>query len=291
MHKASYRGNVLFFAAGWLVLACPLGSGLLHAMQATAPLLHPAGATRPEFEVATIKPSNRGGLGLGYQLSPTGFKASDASLKDLIQFAYVMKSGDQLVGAPKWAHSEFFDIQAKYFEADIQAAKQIPMDKQMRNIRLRVQSLLADRFQLKTHFETRKLPVYALVVARGGIKMREVEVDPPPSPGTPPQPNANSPQFRETAANQFTATAWPVNEMTVWLSHFDELGGRIVVNETGLTGHYDWVLNGVSMRSTPDEPTASIFTALQDQLGLRLEPRKDPVEVLVIDHVEQPSPN
>jgi uncharacterized protein (TIGR03435 family) len=103
-----------------------------------------------------------------------------------------------------------------------------------------------------------------------------------------------------TAPNQFTAIAWPIEEMTDWLSRFDELGGRIVVNETGLTGHYDWVLNGVSQRpqqpadpnsSAPSQPAISLFTALPEQLGLKLEPRRAPVEVLVIDHVEQPSPN
>ncbi len=169
----------------------------------------------------------------------------------------------------------------------------------MNNLRLRVQSLLAERFQLKTRVETRELPVYALVVAKGGIKMKEVEADPPRAPGTPPQPNAHSPQIGTTAPNQFTATAWPIGEMTVWLSHFEELGKRIVVNETGLTGHYDWVLNGVSQRaqqpdasgSAAQEPVTSIFTALPEQLGLKLVPQKAPVEVLVIDHVEKPSAN
>lgn len=76
-----------------------------------------------------------------------------------------------------------------------------------------------------------------------------------------------------------------------WLSRFDEVGNRLVVDETGLKGTYDFVLNGVSMRPAPDESVTSIFTALQEQLGLKLEPQKAPVEVLVIDHVEKPTPN
>ncbi len=83
--------------------------------------------------------------------------------------------------------------------------------------------------------------------------------------------------------------------MTNWLSHLDEISGRIVGNETGLTGHYDWVLNGIAIgpsgTGTPDEPAISIFQALPDQLGLKLEPRKAQLEVLVVEHAEEPSPN
>jgi uncharacterized protein (TIGR03435 family) len=97
--------------------------------------------------------------------------------------------------------------------------------------------------------------------------------------------------------DQYTATAFPAEEFSHWLSHFDELGNHVVVNATGLTGNYDFVLSGVGMGSiegnheAADEPTTSIFTALQEQLGLKLEPRKAPVEVLVVDHAEQPSAN
>ena len=129
--------------------------------------------------------------------------------------------------------------------------------------------------------------------------MKEVEPDPPPAPGTPPQPGLHRPQLHLSAPNQFSATAFPLDEMTVWLSRFDELDGRIVVNETGLTGYYDWVLNGVSQRpQSPDsggsaaqEPVTSLFTALPEQLGLKLERQKAPVEVLVIEQVQKPSPN
>ncbi len=126
--ELSLARKVLLAGVVAVIVAGPLGLGLLHAMQANAPLLHPADTTRPEFEVATIKPSNDAGQSLLYKLVPTGFEARHASFKDLIVFAYVMKSNDQLVDAPKWSNSEFFDIQAKYSEADIQAAKQFPMD-------------------------------------------------------------------------------------------------------------------------------------------------------------------
>ncbi len=268
---------------------------LLNAQKPAAMLLHPTGSAPPSFEVATIKPNNDAGPGFRLQLSATGFKATHASLRNLIVFAYAMKSDAQLIGAPAWTASEFFDVQGKASEADVQSAKPLPMDAQMNNLRLKVQSLITDRFQLKPRFETRDLPVYALVVAKGGIKMKEVVPDPPPAPDEPPNPGAHRPQLHPTGPNQITATAWPIGEMTNWLSHLDEISGRIVVDETGLTGHYDWVLDQIALSpaaaANPDQPTVSIFQALPDQLGLRLEPRKAPIEVLVIDHVEEPSAN
>jgi uncharacterized protein (TIGR03435 family) len=280
----------------FLALVAAAGQpALLNAQQSTAMLLHPTTGTPPSFDVATIKPNNDAGPGFRLQLSPTGLKATHASLRNLIAFAWSMKSDTQLIGAPAWSNSEFFDVQAKASEADIQSAKPLPMDAQMNNLRLKVQSLITDRFQLKAHFESRELPVYALVVAKGGLKMKEVQPDPPPPPGTRPSPGAHLPQLRPTGTNQITATAWPMSEMTNWLSRLDEVGGRVVVDETGLTGHYDWVLDQIELRpaaaGTPEEPTVSIFQALPDQLGLKLEPSKAPLEVLVIDHVEEPSPN
>ena len=279
-----------------LAILCAAGQlALLNAQQPMAMLLHPTTNTPPSFEVATIKPNNDAGPSFRLQLSPTGFKATHASLRNLIAFAWSMKSDTQLIGAPAWSASEFFDVQAKASEADIESAKPLPMDAQINNLRLKVQSLLAERFQLKTRFEARELPVYALVVAKGGIKMKEVQPDPPPAPGTRPPPGAHLPQLRPTGPNQITATAWPIGEMTNWLSHLDEISGRIVVDETGLSGHYDWVLDQIALSpaaaANPDQPTVSIFQALPDQLGLRLEPRKAPLEVMVIDHVEEPSPN
>jgi uncharacterized protein (TIGR03435 family) len=286
--------NRLSFLLSLAVLAAGQ-SVLLNAQEPTAILLHPTTGAPPSFEVATIKPNKDAGPGLRFQLSPTGFKATHASLGNLIMFAYAMKSDTQFIGAPAWSSSEFFDVEAKATEADVKSAKPLPMDTQMNNLRLKLQTLIADRFQLKAHFETRDLPVYALVVAKGGIKMKEVQLDPMPPPGTRPPPGAHLPQLRPTGPNQITASAWPIGEMTNWLSHLDEISGRVVVDETGLTGHYDWVLNGIALSpaaaANPDEPTISIFQALPDQLGLRLEPRKAPLEVMVIDHVEEPSAN
>ena len=283
-------------AAAVLAIGVPVGFGVLHAMQAPSELVHASSGPLPTFEVASIKPNHDSRPGRMIGMMPTGFTAKHASLKDLISFAYGTRGDDQLIGAPSWATSEFFDIETKVSEADVEAGKKLSMEQKRNQLCLMVQSLLADRFALKANIETRELPVYALVVAKGGIKMKQVRPDPPPPPGTQPPPGAVLPRLLKTG-NQYTATAFPVEEFSHFLSHFDELGNHVVVNETGLTGNYDFVLSGVGMGSiegnheAADESGTSIFTALQEQLGLKLEPRKAPVEVLIVDHAEQPSAN
>jgi uncharacterized protein (TIGR03435 family) len=269
-------------------------------VSAQVQLVHPEGDAKRAFEVATIKPSPEPMARLQIRFSPVHFSVIHASVSELIQLAYGIKSDDQLVGAPGWLRTEHFDIQAKASDAAIAAYDKLGFEENMIVPRLLLQSLLEDRFQLKARFETRDLPVYVLVVAKGGIKMKEVQVDPLPPAGVHPPPGAHFPNLRMSAPNQFTARAWPMGPMTDWLSRFYEVGDRPVVDETGLKGNYDWVLSGVAQHapalgeadgSPAQEAPVSLFAALPEQLGLRLEPRKGPVEVLVIDHVEQPSAN
>jgi bla regulator protein BlaR1 len=288
--------KMVLCAAAALAIGVPLGFGMLHAMQEPTQLVHATSAPMPEFEVVSVKPNHDTRPGRMIGMSPTGFMAKHASLKDIVGMAYGLKGDDQLIGAPGWMGSEYFDIEAKESEADIEAAKKLTMAERRTQLSLMIQSMLADRFGFKGTIETRELPVYALVVAKGGIKMKQVQPDPPPPPGTPPPPGAHLPRLMKTG-NQYTATAFPVEEFSHWLSHFDELNNHVVVNESGLTGNYDFVLSGVAIGSiegnheAPEEPGTSIFTALQEQLGLKLEPRKAPVEVLIVDHAEQPSAN
>jgi uncharacterized protein (TIGR03435 family) len=291
------RKKLLLGAAALIVVAGPLSFGLLNAMQAGASLLHTTGPL-PSFEVATIKPSKDSNSGLRILFSRAGnFSTTNATLRDLIRSAYHTKSDDQIIGGPDWVNDKFFDIQAKVSGAESEAINRMPIPKRIEEGQLLVQSLLADRFQLKVSFKTEELPVYALVVAKGGHKVKEVELSPMPTPGSPPQPGSHHSFLALTGPHQVTASAWPMSQMVDWLSRFDEVDNRIVVDETGLKGNYDWVLNGISTSQLgvsahpPDESVTSIFTALQEQLGLKLVPQKAPVEVLVIDHVEPPSPN
>lgn len=279
--------KILPFAGIFVAVALPVVAW----GQAQVQLIHPKDGMRHAFDVATIKPSADTASGLRFQLSPSHFSATHASVYDLIKFAYGIKSEDQLVGASGWMKSEYFDIQAKASDADIAVWDKLDLRERMIVARLPVQSLLEDRFQLKAKVETRNLPVYALVVAKGGPKMKEVELSPP---------GAHRPHIGPSGPNQYTAGAWPMSQMADWLGFFDEAGNRAVVDETGLKGYYDFVLNGVSQRfpgpanfngvEAPDPPV-SIFSALPDQLGLKLVPEKAPTEVLVIESIEQPSAN
>jgi bla regulator protein blaR1 len=278
-------------AAALAVLAVPTSFGLIEGMQSKKSLLHPTVSPPPAFEVATIKPNNDPQAGLRIDMSPSNFNAIGGSLKDLIEYAYNVNSQDQVQGEPAWISSRRFDIHAKASESTIASFHHLSVMQQVTELRLMLQSLLVDRFQLKVSFKTADLPVYALVVAKGGPKFKEVEADPLPPPGTPPRPGAHLPRLGKTGANQYTAVAWDMSSTADFLSRFDEVGHRIVVDETGLKGHYDFVLNGISVWSSSDGSTTSIFTALEEQLGLKLEPRKAPVEVVVIDRVEPPTEN
>jgi uncharacterized protein (TIGR03435 family) len=293
MNSVKYGRRIMLGAAVLVTAVGLLGFGLLHAMQANLPLLHAGAGQQRSFEVATIKPDIETHPSFNLSMNPAHFVARHVSVNDLISWAYYTKSDDQIVGGPSWMKTEFFDIEAKAADADIEAINKMSQPERIKQSRLLVQSLLADRFHLQVSFKTQEVGVYALVIAKGGPKMKEVEATPiPPGtmPGTQPPPGVHWSRIARSGPNQYTASAWPMNLTADWLSRFDEVGHRPVVDETGLKGNYDFVLDGVS-QTTTDESVTSIFTALQEQLGLRLEPQKAPVEVLVIDRVERPSAN
>jgi len=260
----------------------------LTAMPVAAQLLHATDASRPSFDVTSVKPSNPDATGLNFQLSPMKFAARHASLRDLIKFAYHVKSDDQLSGAPSWWSKEYFDVEAKASPAEIDTFNTLRPDRKMDFTRLLLQSLLEDRFHLKVAFETRPLAAYALVVVKHGAKLTEVQS----STTSPALGRPLLPSIGKSGADQLTATGVPMAMVADWLSFREEIGNRVVVDQTGLKGNYDFVLKGISFGQSPSEDSAtSIFTAVQEQLGLKLEPAKLPVEVLVIRHVERPSEN
>jgi uncharacterized protein (TIGR03435 family) len=169
-----------------------------------------------------------------------------------------------------------------------------------------VQALLADRFKLKVSHQTKELPVYALVVAKGGPKLTETQV-PPPTPDGTAAPNRGFRGIRMGGPGQLTGTNIDMGLLADLLSGQRELG-RLVIDQTGLKGNYDWTLKWTPDRSDPmfkapdggqpsgdalpaDSSGPSLFTALEEQLGLKLEARKGPVETLVIDSIEKSSEN
>jgi len=261
----------------------------------------------PAFDVASVKPSSADARGQSLLMSQGRFTTENEPLKGLIQFAYNLKSDDELIGAPGWVDSKRFDIEAKEDAAFVEEAKNLSSEQRVSRIRLMVQALLLDRFHLQVSHQTRELPVYALVIARGGPKMTPTPVqDLPPSRTTPPAPGDTPPRRRGSGVRMngrgdLMGMAATMDVLTTVLSHQPETGGRLVVNKTALTGAYDWTLKwtpdpGTSMAGPGDAPPPestgpSFFTAIQEQLGLKLESQKAPVAVVVIDHIELPSAN
>jgi uncharacterized protein (TIGR03435 family) len=258
----------------------------------------------PSFDVASIKPNHGGTPFFRINAEPGRFVADNATLRFLLQEAYRVKDA-QILGAPSWIDSEHYDIEAKVDDSSADVQRKLTSDEQGAQLRLMLQSLLADRFKLTLHHDTRELPIYALVVAKNGPKLHESSATPddaaPPGPLTPdgPQPRHS---IRMMGRGSLSINAESLDMFADLLSH--QLG-RLIVNKTGLKGNYDFTLKwtpdegqgqmrGGPPGDAPPPPDASgptIFTALQEQLGLRLESQKGPVDTIVIDHVERPSEN
>jgi bla regulator protein BlaR1 len=288
-------------------IAGPVALGLAHQPLVFGQILKATGP-RPSFEVASIHvwkrpappPAMVGGeqvisqqvmkFSPGREGAQTGDRVHMiAPLGVLIAQAYGLPPGSEgradgrIVGGPDWMNQddEQYDIQAKIDDQKYTAMQKMTAEQQREQVNLMKQSLLADRFKLKVHFETRQLPAYALVVAKGGPKLMQAKDD-------------ESPMLSSTRRGQTT-------EMSVTaatLARFVDspllsagTSGRTVVDQTGLKGKYDFTLKWAAEAAAGQEPSdePALFTAIQEQLGLKLVPTKGPVEVIVIDHIEKPT--
>jgi uncharacterized protein (TIGR03435 family) len=246
-------------------------------------------AALPVFDVSSVKPNNSSTSGFSFRYTPDGVSMHNASLLMIIRGAYRLFDSldDKFIGIPNWAKDKRFDIEAKVSGADAETFSKLNSAQRS----LMIQALLADRFKLHAHDEVLVQPVYVLALAKGGPKLAE----PKPAEGS----DANDTIERRPGLISAQDAALPdvVSALTQTL-------GRTVVDETGLKGKYDLVLKWTpddatgqpaagsnAVGETPDAAGPSIFTAIQEQLGLKLEPAKRPVECLVIDHVEMPSEN
>ena len=237
---------------------------------------------RPEFEVASIKPDPRLDPMIG---RPPGGRlvARGIFTKFLIALAYDVKEF-QILDGPSWISREQYSIDAKPGDnpkGPILSVYLTQRQKEDDEWHLRIQSLLADRFQLRIHKETREEQVYSLVVAKNGPKFKESKFDDSAPKGLP----------------GLTMHPYELIGTKVSLHYVAEAlsrqMSRNVIDQTGLDGEYDfdlrWAPDAGDGDSPPDGP--SIFTALQEQLGLKLESSKAPVDAIVIDHIEKPSAN
>jgi len=218
--------------------------------------------SRPTFEVASVRPSTDD-TNDGYWSPPgTGkFTAHNLSLTRLIILAYGVDP-DQIANKPSWFDSAHFDVTAK-------PSGNVSLTRE--ELKPMLQSLLQDRFHLATHTQTKLMPGYVLTVARGGPKLQTTK-------------GARFPGYRLNVTDtELNGLDWSMPFLASMLQH---PAGRPVVDETGLSGSYDIKLD-FSSDSSADNSLPSIFTALQDTLGLKLKPEKIPVSVLVIDHADR----
>ncbi len=239
-------------------------------------------ATQLKFEVASVKPSGPDAPGMSNRyLSGGGLRFTGATLQNLISIAYDLRPF-QISGGPKWIDTDRFDIDARLTTSDAAPPANPGLTREdQRKAAEGLRSLLADRFLLTFHQETREQSLFALVVAKRGAKLGE---------------STESESFiRRVGRGSIKGQAVALRLLVLNLAN--ELG-RPVIDKTGLTGKYtfelkwDASLPSAAQSSVAPEPDGgSIFTALQEQLGLRLESQKGPVSVLVVDRAERPSEN
>lgn len=270
-----------FAASEILLLAAGLAIAVSAHGQAKSATANTATPNPPSYEVASVKPAKPDCNFTTYGGPPGRYTARCTTLWGLIYNAYpykVRSYQDYPPGLPAWADKDRFDVEAKTDDDTAAAMQKLSSEAQQDLSQKLLQSLLADRFKLRIHYESKVQPVYELVLAKGGSKLK-------------PLPPDQKPGWGRSGRGEFILHGRTITDFVEFLS-FSNLVGRTVVDKTGLSGKYDF-----DLKWTPDDLQGTIdagptlFTALEEQLGLKLVPAKDPVETLVVDHVERPTEN
>lgn len=253
------------------------------------------------FDVASIKPIEQGGHPshgwVGVQSRPDGVQAAWQTLRDLLCYAYGYKSlrfEGQISGLPAWAATQRYDIEAKMSPADLAEFQKLSKDEQEQQRQAMMQSLLAERFHMTLHRGSKEIPVYELVIAKGGIKMQDAATDPNPplKKGEDGKPSPGVRWLEKTSVWQ----AQSVKSLADMLSMPAAFVGRPVVDKTGLSSTYDFALDWsiysakAAASDSPTNDVPSIFTAV-GEIGLKLQPATASMETLLIDHVDPPTEN
>lgn len=253
----------------------------------------PATAAKiPAFDVISVKTNNSAAHQQMMNFTPDGIRVTNIPIEFILLDAFGVNE-DQIINAPGWAKSVAYDIEAKVAPEDVPALKNFNREQRF----AMMLNILTDRFKLAYHRETRTLPEYALVVAKSGSKLEEFKATTDENG----KPRGN---WIMMSGTSLTADGIDMAGFTRLLSHRI---GRPIVDKTGLTGKYSFKLNwanephdgegpggpphdgGPGGAAAPGDTGPSVFTAVQEQLGLKLESEKGPVEVIVIDHLEQPA--
>lgn len=260
-------------------------------------VLH-ADSPLPSFDVATIRLST--GDSLRMVRSASELQMLDVTARSLIEQAYNVPwtngAKDRIRGGPGWMDNDHYDLDAKIAPEAAVTLEQMPEEQRRKQMNLRLQTLLADRLKLKLHFETHQEPVFAITTAKNGPKLT-------PITSTEGQPGLGISVRYNGQAAQMTAKGATLTELANWLTGYSEMGGQTVLDQTGLTQRYDFVLNWTRERALTaaeqngesETPAAAggpaLFTALQEQLGLKLVNTRGPVEIIVVDSIERPTEN
>ncbi len=225
------------------------------------------GQASTEFEVATIRPTNPSATGATFNVSGRRISIHNQTVVRLLMYAYDVNE-TRIEGAPAWCGSEHFDIDGALETGSAESRKQVQKV---------VQALLAERFALKLHHEQRPMQAFVLRVASGGAKLT-------------PSTDAQAKPDQQGGMGEMRATAMTIEGLTAGLKY---AVGRPVVDETGLKGRYDFVLRWTPDGRATDDPAAPppLPTALKEQLGLKLDSERRPVDVVVVDSVQPPSAN
>jgi bla regulator protein blaR1 len=289
--RLSVGRKLLLGTIGLAVVAGPVIFGLVHAPRVRAQSSSTAGTAKLAYDVASIKADHITGEHVNISIDDHSLTASGVTLKALIGIAYNMHDF-QLSGGPDWVSSETYAIQAKMDESTVEALNKVPRELRDEQLRRILQSLLEERFNLKVSHSSKELPIYALELAKNGPKFSESTTSDITKTG------------RRVNNGDLTAKGLPISSLAEWLSG---VVGRKVVDKTGLAGKYDFALkydrrqtllavspvsaSPGSAAASLDSSGPSIFAALQDQLGLKLESQKGPVDTLIIQSAEKPSPD
>ena len=311
--RLDFRRKLMLGAAGLIAVAAPVVFGLVNGTPSRAGSQpQTKGATAPVYDVASIKPNNSE-IGLFKMMFvQDGFSATSVTLRMLIRTAYGVEDS-QIFGVPNWVNSEKYDIEARMDSSVADGLSKVSEDQRRVEKRRMLQALLADRFKLTLHRETKQLGMYVLVIAKNGPKLQEAKPGDTYPKGLK-NPDGGSPAGifwlrRAGGGGELVGQALPIATLIRLLS--EKILNRSVLDNTGLTGSYDFTLQwttgdesqgpmfkgaGDDQQVTgstppPESSGPSIFTAIQEQLGLKLESQKGPGGVLVIDHIEKPSEN